>query len=332
MCQIKHVTTTPYHPQSNGRVEWLNGTLKQMLRCIAAERAEYGDWDEHLPIALLSYRTSKHSAIEMSPLEATTGHPGVAHPVEQAVRNPSHYLDDNDVEMTERFERVERIATEVQQNENLLKQSANEKLKPLPTYQIGDQVLVKKESYADTEHPMVANKFTGPWKVVEIKSPLTIKVRLDSLPVREITVHISKIKPLLIRKERLSLLDQDVIHPQELSEGEILLIRGADSNKQLWIAKFIRIDAQDESKLHIQWFQSKQVVVKRRRGKRTVTIRSVAPFGPFTLRSDWNDEVHRSNVMLVFSALNPDGSIPDDILKLAQEVYAQNQLPWPQQQ
>ena len=33
--EIEHITTTPYHPQANGRVEHLNGILLTALRKLA---------------------------------------------------------------------------------------------------------------------------------------------------------------------------------------------------------------------------------------------------------------------------------------------------------
>ena len=44
---IKQTHSTPYHPQSNGLVERINGTAKQMLRRIAHDRPS--DWDRFLP-------------------------------------------------------------------------------------------------------------------------------------------------------------------------------------------------------------------------------------------------------------------------------------------
>ena len=45
LLSITQLTTTPYHPACNGLVEKFNGTLKQMLRRMAAERPK--DWDRY---------------------------------------------------------------------------------------------------------------------------------------------------------------------------------------------------------------------------------------------------------------------------------------------
>jgi hypothetical protein len=62
---IDHITTAPYHPNANGRVERLNQTLIQSLRahCLA----EPDNWDLWLDYVLFAYRTRPHTATGQSP-------------------------------------------------------------------------------------------------------------------------------------------------------------------------------------------------------------------------------------------------------------------------
>ena len=48
--------TTSYHPQTDGLVERLNGTLVQSLSQYVS--SDQKDWDEHLSSVLLAYRVS----------------------------------------------------------------------------------------------------------------------------------------------------------------------------------------------------------------------------------------------------------------------------------
>ncbi len=64
------ITTTPYHPQGNGVVERLHGTLKPML---AKARLRGIDWVRFLPIALFALRQMPHRDSGLSPFDLVYG-------------------------------------------------------------------------------------------------------------------------------------------------------------------------------------------------------------------------------------------------------------------
>lgn len=68
---ITRISTTAYHPQTNGLVERFNRTLKDMLAKLMEERAD--DWDEVLDWAVANYRSVPSSATGETPLFAMTG-------------------------------------------------------------------------------------------------------------------------------------------------------------------------------------------------------------------------------------------------------------------
>ena len=47
-------TRTPFHPQSDGMIEHMNYTIQDML-------AKQRDWDVHLHMVMMAYRSSVHS-------------------------------------------------------------------------------------------------------------------------------------------------------------------------------------------------------------------------------------------------------------------------------
>ena len=61
----------PYHPQTDGLVEWFNGTLKAMLRKTADE--EEWDWDRSLPYLLFAYREVSQASTRFSLFELLYG-------------------------------------------------------------------------------------------------------------------------------------------------------------------------------------------------------------------------------------------------------------------
>ncbi len=62
---IRHTTTSPYHPQSNGMVERFNQTFKSMINTMVGENPQ--EWHRHMDKALFAYRISVHRSTKFFP-------------------------------------------------------------------------------------------------------------------------------------------------------------------------------------------------------------------------------------------------------------------------
>ena len=60
--QIKHLPTTPYHPQLNGECERFNGTSSRSLKKMVTEKRT--EWDRELWRAVKSYNEATHTMRE----------------------------------------------------------------------------------------------------------------------------------------------------------------------------------------------------------------------------------------------------------------------------
>lgn len=61
---IHPICASPYHPQTDGLVEWFNGTLKSMLRKVATEEGK--DWDRLISYLLFAYREVPQASTRFS--------------------------------------------------------------------------------------------------------------------------------------------------------------------------------------------------------------------------------------------------------------------------
>ena len=63
----KSISTTTYHPQSNGQSEKLNRTILSALRKYVGEHPK--DWDLYAESVTYAYNNSVHQAIDCKPFD-----------------------------------------------------------------------------------------------------------------------------------------------------------------------------------------------------------------------------------------------------------------------
>ena len=81
---ISSITTTPYHTQTDGMVERLNGTVKTMLK--RSKSAFKGQWDIALPFVMGECRSCPNRTMGFSPAELLYG---------QQLRTPLQVMKDS---------------------------------------------------------------------------------------------------------------------------------------------------------------------------------------------------------------------------------------------
>ncbi|XP_041356959.1 uncharacterized protein LOC121374100 [Gigantopelta aegis] len=176
LISLKQLTTTPYHPLCNGLVERFNGTLKQMLKRLCAERPQ--DWDKYLSAVLFAYREVPQESLGFSPFELVYGH-SVRGPMsilkelwtkevqDDQVRSTYQYV----IDLRERLELTRQMAKEnLEKSARRHKYYYNKKARQR-NMKVGEKVLVLL--------PTDNNKLTMQWK-----GPYTIKEKLGNVDYR----------------------------------------------------------------------------------------------------------------------------------------------------
>ena len=208
--RIDQIKTAPYHPECNGVVERMHGTLVPML----TKAHQLGlDWVEQLPFALFALRSAPNRDTAFSPYQLVYGH---------RVRTPLDILYEGWAEVefgeleTEEWSDwlVERLAVwhelvrERGKKASGDRKSQYDKTTVRRSLEVGDQVLCRIPGVSKK----LKEAWHGPYKVEARKSRVDYLVNLGKGKGRIKTLHINNLKRYYPRVEeilRVALVAED---------------------------------------------------------------------------------------------------------------------------
>ena len=145
------LSTTAYHPQTNGLVERFNGTFKRTIAKLIAE--DESDWEHVMHEALSIYRKTPHDVLGVSPHEILYNVPPRMPFDHLWVKSPDPEADDDEVEMVlgvelsahmehrkARRERIRAILKRAQMDADAENKRLYDERRKHVKYQIGDRV------------------------------------------------------------------------------------------------------------------------------------------------------------------------------------------------
>lgn len=169
LLNINAVTSSPYHPESQGALERAHQTLKSMLKRYCFENDN--DWDEGLPFLLFAFRECKHESLGFSPFQLLFGRE-VRGPLkitkdyllsEDSSESPKVTVQTYINNLRDKLKRVRELAQEsFKKSQEVMKHNYDKKAK-FREFQPGDQVLV----FLPLSGSLLAPKFQGPYQVVK---------------------------------------------------------------------------------------------------------------------------------------------------------------------
>ena len=160
LCQIKQISSSPFHHESNGQVERLIKTIKPMISALCNERNS-NQWDTMLPSIELCVRASKQKSTGTSPFQTLFGR-SMNLPINWQFKGIPVYEGDS-----QRIQRIEWIHNSVlvnQQTSNERQEIRRNRREVDNDITVGDQVYVMNWRNPSGVKKL---KYIGPYKVVE---------------------------------------------------------------------------------------------------------------------------------------------------------------------
>ena len=198
---VKKLTSTGYHPETQGLDERFNGTIIKILKMYVNRHQD--DWDETLPVVLFAYRTAYHETIKDTPFYLLYGRdarmPGDIKFLESKVTlkstNLNFYRRKIVFEILESRSLVYEELKRVQ--DKILNSNVNDKRKEI-YFEIGEPVWLysyfRKLSEDDSRISKLATKWHGPYRICGQISSNVYQLIVPNQIKKRISVNVNRLK------------------------------------------------------------------------------------------------------------------------------------------
>jgi hypothetical protein len=203
LLRTKHINTTGYNPRSNGAVETVNRSVKDILA--AYTNAKQDDWDHFLPVLAFSQRTMVNSSTGYSPAMALYGRE-LRTPGENWIKNYLNKNNDIHKYVKDLAITLQRIWQDIEVNmgkafKSYSKPSHERKPIEFQEFEVGDMVYRKTipksvyKYYLDKKEYKLIRKlqhrYSGPFMILKKWSPVRYQI-MEHGKIKE--VHMINLK------------------------------------------------------------------------------------------------------------------------------------------
>ncbi|UYV74999.1 hypothetical protein LAZ67_12002048 [Cordylochernes scorpioides] len=174
-----HLLTSAHHPETNAKIERLNSTIINRLRC------EYNSslkipWTKYIPKITESYNATIHTITGFTPKFLYYG-------------IQPQYIEHTTEKHTP-IENARKLSIERTIKSHEHSKQLYDIKHPEPIFKVGDQVLVKTFIYPNTGK--LTQRYKGPFKILKQLSPVTYEIDKPNIPQNKKTeiIHSNKLK------------------------------------------------------------------------------------------------------------------------------------------
>ena len=211
--RTKKLTTTPYHPQTDGQAERWNSILLSMLAKTVSVRQD--DWDLQLPPLVFAYNNTPQDSTREAPFFLVYGRDAYSpFDVEMKVE-PQFTASDTSAYARELVERLEQAYKNVDANlqrARLKQKKQYDKDREPASFQPSDVVFLHVPHVARGRMKKLALPYKGPYRILELLNDLNVRLVHTANPADRRTAHVSRLKPCIGHED----LDPDLEEVEEV--------------------------------------------------------------------------------------------------------------------
>ena len=191
---IHKTRTTALHPQSDGMVERYNRIIEAQLATFVQDHQK--DWDRHLPLLLMSYRSAVHETTKFTPAMLMFGRE-LRVPLDLLIGRPQEELADRGYpeyveKLRESVETVHNFARVHQQEGSLRMKRRYDMRIVASTFGSGDLVWLHNPQRKKGISPKLRRIWEGPYVVVERLNDVVYRIQRGP-----------RAKPKVVHRDRL---------------------------------------------------------------------------------------------------------------------------------
>lgn len=197
---IRHKTTTPYRPQTNGQTERYNRVLGTQLTIYAENKPKL--WDRYLHALTFAYNTTTHASHLTSPYFLMYGRNPLK-PIDHVVERPLELREQGEeaVNEAEALEQAREFARQLIKASQLRAKESFDRNRVKPTYKLNDLVLIDRSLKSRGDKKKLAElPKKGPYRIIKMISDVNYQVQSVANPEEEFVVHIQQMWPYTSRR------------------------------------------------------------------------------------------------------------------------------------